>query len=97
VLNNSFRGLQTSYAQRRINNLGSHFLSWDGFSQGFSRLTVGFGNPGARIGSMTDQEGEIIAALGEGQATPEQQKEAARIIRDLDRELRELLEWEQRD
>ncbi len=46
---------------------------------------------------MTDEEGKIIAALEEGQAAPEQQKEAARIIRDLDRELRELLEWEQRD
>ena len=46
---------------------------------------------------MTDEEGKIIAALEVGQATPEQQKEAARIIRDLDRELRELLEWEQRD
>jgi hypothetical protein len=46
---------------------------------------------------MTDEEGKIIAALEEGQATPEQQKEAAHIIRDLDRELRELMEWEQRD
>ncbi len=46
---------------------------------------------------MTDEEEEIIAALEKGQATPEQQKEAARIIRDLDRELRELSEWEQRD
>jgi hypothetical protein len=50
-----------------------------------------------RILSMTDEEGKIIAALEEGQATPEQQKEAAHIIRDLDRELRELMEWEQRD
>jgi predicted RNA-binding protein associated with RNAse of E/G family len=46
---------------------------------------------------MTDQEEKIIAALDEGQATPEQQKEAARIIRDLDRELREISEWGQRD
>jgi hypothetical protein len=46
---------------------------------------------------MTDEEVKIIAALEDGQATPEQQKEAARIIQDLDRELRELSEWEQRD
>ena len=46
---------------------------------------------------MTDEEGKPIAALEEGQGTPQQQKEAARIIRDLDRELRELLESEQRD
>ena len=46
---------------------------------------------------MTEGEEKLIAALERGEATPEQQKEAARIIRDLDRELRELLEWEQRD
>ena len=40
---------------------------------------------------------KIVAALEKGQATPEQQKEAARVILDLDRELRELLEWDQRD
>ncbi len=46
---------------------------------------------------MTQEEEKILAALEKGEATPEQQKEAARVIRDLDRELRELLEWEQRD
>jgi predicted RNA-binding protein associated with RNAse of E/G family len=46
---------------------------------------------------MSDEAEKIIAALEKGQATPEQQKEAARIIRDLDKELREISEWEQRD
>jgi hypothetical protein len=46
---------------------------------------------------MTEEEEKIIAALKNAEATPEQQKEAARIVRDLDRELRELLEWEQLD
>ncbi len=46
---------------------------------------------------MTEEAEKIIAALQEGGATPEQQKEAARLIRDLDRELRELLEWGQGD
>jgi hypothetical protein len=46
---------------------------------------------------MTDEEERIIAALENAEGTPQQQKEAARIIRELDRELRELLEWEQRD
>ena len=46
---------------------------------------------------MTEEEEKLIAVLERAEATPEQQKEAARIIRDLDRELRELLEWEQRD
>jgi hypothetical protein len=46
---------------------------------------------------MTEEEEKIIAALENAQATPQQQKEAARIIRDLNRELRELSEWEQRD
>jgi hypothetical protein len=46
---------------------------------------------------MTKEEEKIIAALENAEATPQQQKEAARIIRDLYRELRELLEWEQRD
>ena len=46
---------------------------------------------------MTEEEEIIIAALEHAEATRQQQKEAARIIRDLDRELRELLEWEQRD
>jgi len=46
---------------------------------------------------MSPEEEKIIAALERGEATPEQQKEAARAIRDLDRELRALLDWEQRD
>jgi len=52
--------------------------------------------PGQNI-LMTEEEEKIIAALENAEATPQQQTEAARIIRDLDRELRELLEWEQRD
>ena len=46
---------------------------------------------------MTQEEEKIIAALEKGEATPEQQRESARLIQDLDRELRELLEWEQRN
>ncbi len=46
---------------------------------------------------MTQETDKIIAALEKGEATPEQQKEAARMIRDLDREFRELMDWEQRD
>jgi len=46
---------------------------------------------------MTEEVERIIAALEKGEATPDQQKEAARVIRDLDRELRELLEWQQGD
>ncbi len=46
---------------------------------------------------MSQEEEKIVAALEKGEATPEQQKEATRVIRDLVRELRELLEWEQRD
>jgi len=43
------------------------------------------------------EEEKMIAALENAEATPQQQKEAARIVRDSDRELRELLEWEQLD
>ena len=46
---------------------------------------------------MTEEEEKIIVALENAEATPGQQKEAARIVRNLDRELRELMEWEQRD
>jgi hypothetical protein len=46
---------------------------------------------------MTEEVERIIAALEKGEARPDQQKEAARVIRDLDRELRELLEWQQGD
>ncbi len=45
---------------------------------------------------MSEEMERIIAALEKGEATPEQQKEAARIIRDLDKVIRELLEWEER-
>jgi hypothetical protein len=45
---------------------------------------------------MTDEEREIVAVLERGQANPEQQKEAARIIRDLDSEIREVSELNQR-
>jgi hypothetical protein len=46
---------------------------------------------------MTEEQDKIVAALEKGEAVPEQQKEAARMIRDLYRELQELEEWEQRD
>ncbi len=46
---------------------------------------------------MTEEGERIIADLEKGRATADEQKEAARIIRDLDREVRELSEWEQRD
>ena len=56
-----------------------------------------FGKRRARIRSVSEALEKIVDALEEGQATTEQQKEAARVIRDLDQELRELLEWDQRD
>ena len=46
---------------------------------------------------MSPQAEEMIAALENGEATAEQQKEAARVILDLESELRELSNWEQRD
>jgi hypothetical protein len=46
---------------------------------------------------MTEEQEKIIAALEKAEATPQLQKEAARIIRDLDTELRELSEWDQCD
>jgi len=45
---------------------------------------------------MTDQQREIVSVLERGAASAEQQKEAARIIRDLDSELREISEVNQR-
>jgi hypothetical protein len=54
-------------------------------------------SPSTKIRDMTEEVERIIAALEKGEATPGQQKEAARVIRDLDRELRELLEWQQGD
>ncbi len=56
-----------------------------------------FGKRRGRIRSVSEVLEKIVAALEKGQATPEQQKEAARVIRDLDKELRQLLEWDQRD
>ena len=38
---------------------------------------------------MTDEQQAIVAVLERGEASPEEQKEGARIIRDLDNELRE--------
>jgi len=46
---------------------------------------------------MTSELEKLVVALERGQATPEQQKEATRKIRDLDRELRELEEWQTND
>jgi hypothetical protein len=46
---------------------------------------------------MSEEEEKMIAACENAEAMPQQQKEAARIVRDLDGELRELLEWEQLD
>lgn len=45
---------------------------------------------------MTDEERKIVAALERGQASPQEQKEAARIILDLDSEVREVSEFNQR-
>lgn len=46
---------------------------------------------------MTEEVESIVRALEKGQATAEQQIEAARLIRDLDQELRELQDWEERE
>jgi hypothetical protein len=45
---------------------------------------------------MTEDEERIVAALERGEATAEEQKEAARILRDLDSSVRELSELNQR-
>jgi hypothetical protein len=45
---------------------------------------------------MTDEQAKILAALERGQASADEQKEAARIIRDLDHELQEVSELNQR-
>ena len=45
---------------------------------------------------MTEEERKIAAALERGEATAEQQKEAARILHDLDSSVRELSELNQR-
>jgi hypothetical protein len=46
---------------------------------------------------MTQEIEKIVATLEKGEATPEQQKEAARVIRDLSQEVQELSAWEQGD
>ena len=45
---------------------------------------------------MTEEEERIVAALEQGEATPDEQREAARILRDLDSSVRELSELNQR-
>ncbi|MGH9405928.1 MAG: hypothetical protein ACRD3D_08860 [Terriglobia bacterium] len=45
---------------------------------------------------MTDEQERLVRILETGEATPEQQREAARIIRDFDNEVRELTAWGQR-
>ena len=39
---------------------------------------------------MTEEQYRLVAALDKGVATAEQQKEAARMLRDLDHEVKEL-------
>ena len=39
---------------------------------------------------MTDEQDRLIAVLEKGEATPQQQKDAGRMIRDLDHEVKEL-------
>jgi hypothetical protein len=45
---------------------------------------------------MTNEQERIVAALERGQASAEEQKEAARIIRDLGHEVEEVSEFNQR-
>jgi hypothetical protein len=45
---------------------------------------------------MTEEEQRIVAALERGEATPDEQREAARILRDFESSLRELSELNQR-
>jgi hypothetical protein len=47
--------------------------------------------------SVSEGLEKIVVALDKGEGTAEQQKEAARVIRDLNQQLRELLEWQQGD
>lgn len=39
---------------------------------------------------MTEEQDRLVAVLERGEATPQQQREAARMLRDLDHELKEL-------
>jgi len=61
----------------------------------FANLTVPIWLAELRWG-MTEEERKIVAALEQGEATAEQQREAARILRDLDSSVRELSELNQR-
>jgi hypothetical protein len=45
---------------------------------------------------MTNEQETIVAALERGHASAEEQKEAARMIRDLDHEVQEISELNQR-
>lgn len=45
---------------------------------------------------MTEEEQRIVSALERGEATPEEQKQAAHILRDYESSLRELSELNQR-
>jgi hypothetical protein len=45
---------------------------------------------------MTEEQDRLITVLEKGKATPEQQKEAARMLRDLDHEVEELSDLNER-
>jgi hypothetical protein len=45
---------------------------------------------------MTNEQERIVAALERGQASAAEQREAARMIRDLDHEVEEISELNQR-
>jgi hypothetical protein len=45
---------------------------------------------------MTEEQDRLVAALEKGEATPQQQKQAAHMLRDLDHEVKELLELNER-
>jgi hypothetical protein len=45
--------------------------------------------------AMTEEQDRLITVLEKGEATPQQQKEAARMLRDLDHEVKELSDLNQ--
>ena len=45
---------------------------------------------------MTDEQYRLVAALEKGEATPLEQQEAARMLRDLDHEVKELADLNER-
>jgi hypothetical protein len=45
---------------------------------------------------MTDEQDRLVAVLEKGEATPDQQREAARMLRDLDHEVKELSDLNER-